>query len=154
MTSKSRMNSADRFWAKVAIQPVGCWLWTGALAGKGYGHLRVDGRDVYAHRFAYEAMVGRVPDGMHIDHVKTRGCTHKNCVNPEHLEPVTPGENIRRGPVGSVSAARAALVTSCPRGHAYDKENTRTYVRVSGRARGKINRLCRACARVRRAVAT
>ncbi|MFF4531456.1 HNH endonuclease signature motif containing protein [Streptomyces sp. NPDC001407] len=46
----------------------------------------------YAHRTAYSLMVGEVPDGLQIDHL----CRNALCVNPAHLEPVTPSENIRR----------------------------------------------------------
>ena len=50
------------------------------------------GTAVLAHRFAYEMFVGAIPEGMQIDHL----CQNKRCVNPEHMELVTPGENISR----------------------------------------------------------
>jgi hypothetical protein len=51
----NRLRSIDeRFWSKVA-RSGGCWVW---LAGKrgtdGYGGFHVAGRDVYAHRWAWE----------------------------------------------------------------------------------------------------
>lgn len=71
----------------------GCWLWVGECNDNGYGRFSVKGRKVYAHRSSYEIHVGPIPEGLHIDHL----CRVRNCVNPEHLEPVTRSENVRRG---------------------------------------------------------
>lgn len=90
------------------VNPVsnGCWLWNGARTAAGYGWVRVNGESVAAHRWAYETLVGPIPDGLHIDHLchtndlTCRGgdaCPHRPCVNPSHLEPVTNAENARRG---------------------------------------------------------
>ena len=38
--------------------------------------------------------VGPIPDGREIDHL----CRNHRCVNPDHLEPVTHLENMRRRP--------------------------------------------------------
>lgn len=70
----------------------GCWIWTGARNDGGYGQLNVNGKQLYAHRLSYECNVGPIPDGMQIDHL----CRVTRCIRPEHLEPVTPKENIRR----------------------------------------------------------
>ena len=104
----------------------GCWLWTGPVDKKtGYG--RHGSRT--AHSLVFEVFRGKPAPGMELDHT----CRNRRCVNPDHLEPVTRAENVRR-------AARAKL--SCPAGHPYD--GTNTYVDPSGA------RQCRTCRRSRR----
>lgn len=75
----------------------GCWQWLHGTNSIGYGQLHVrhskPRRMAYAHRVYYERHVGPVPDGLELDHL----CRNPGCVNPEHLEPVTHAENIRRG---------------------------------------------------------
>lgn len=81
-----------RFWRFVEQTPT-CWLWRGAIVGRGYGQFGTGGTGrAAAHRFAYELLVGPIPAGLTIDHL----CRVKRCVNPAHLEPVTNAENIRR----------------------------------------------------------
>lgn len=106
----------ERFWAKVAVAE-SCWLWLGGRTEKGYGTFWDGTRKTLAHRFAYELLVGPIPEGLTIDHVKARGCVHRHCVNPAHLEPVTRGENVMRGETVSAIHARK---THCPNGHPYD----------------------------------
>lgn len=109
--------------------PGGCWLWTGHQNELGYGRVYVSGAGQrMVHRVVYELLVGPIPDGLEPDHL----CRVPACSNPDHLEPVTHAENIRRG---------MALRTSCPHGHAYTQENTYT------NSRG--HRFCRRCNRER-----
>ena len=70
-----------------------------------------------AHRIVYELIKGKIPEGLFIDHL----CRVRNCVNPDHLEPVTHEENIRRG-IGGVNAINRAK-THCLKGHPLSGEN-------------------------------
>lgn len=73
-----------------------CWNWTAHIAVTGYGMFQASGsQPVYAHRFSYELYVGPIPDGLTIDHL----CFNRKCVNPQHLEPVSLAENVRRAQV-------------------------------------------------------
>lgn len=105
-----------RFHESYAVdETTGCWLWTSYRAKNGYAQISVAGRLTLAHRFSYELHVGPIADGLQLDHVYERGCRHKHCVRPDHLEPVTHQENALRA---------KALVTACPQGHPYDEINT------------------------------
>lgn len=106
------------FWSKVE-KTDSCWLWTGSLHSLGYARAWVDGTRVYAHRYAYEETVGPIPDGLDLDHL----CRVRHCVNPDHLEPVTRAENLRRSP-SQVSAVNARK-THCPQGHEYSGRDKR-----------------------------
>ncbi|MEU8682932.1 HNH endonuclease signature motif containing protein [Streptomyces sp. NPDC048611] len=133
-----------RFWSKVnkqgpmppqAIAPGLCWEWTGSKTPGGYGQFWVKPRLVVSHRFAYEQVLGPIPDGLQLDHL----CRNRACVNPQHLEPVTQQVNIWRG--FSIATANR-LKTHCPHGHPYSAENTYIHPKNNGR-------ICRACARER-----
>ncbi len=126
------LTTEQRFWEKVE-KTATCWLWTGALQPNGYGRFQ----NYLAHRYAYELLVGPIPSGLTIDHVKTRGCKHRNCVNPAHLEPVTQKVNNARGVGAAVTKARHAAKTHCKLGHEFTIENT--YIKPDGR------RSCKAC---------
>lgn len=83
------MGWLDRFESKIMQAEDGCWLWTGTVTGSGYGYFGRDGKTLRAHRVAYEHYVGPIPDGLHLHHL----CRQKTCVNPDHLLPMTQGEN-------------------------------------------------------------
>lgn len=131
----------ERFWSNVEPASLDdCWLWRGSINDRGYGlfsdfsagrHAPVRHR---AHRWAYEALIGPIPDGLVLDHL----CRVRHCINPWHLDPVTPRVNVLRG--DTFAAAKAAQ-TRCIHGHPFDDENT--LVRRDGR------RGCRACGRER-----
>ena len=126
-------------WSHIAIDPTGCWLWTAYRDRQGYGRMRWKGRTgLFAHRIFYSALVGRLEDGLVLDHL----CRTPACVNPAHLEQVTRLENARRGRYG-------VLTTHCPAGHPYDERNTYRYTTRSGFSR----RCCRACNRAHKAKA-
>jgi hypothetical protein len=108
----------ERFWSKVARGGTGgCWLWTAGKFSEGYGQFWRDGRNLHAHRVAYELLVGPIPEGLNLDHL----CRVRHCVNPAHLEPVTARTNLLRG-VGQ--PARNARKTHCKNGHEFTPENT------------------------------
>lgn len=121
---------AARFWPNVRVDDSGCWLWAPAAPNGTYGRFRALGRRVGAHRVAYTALKGPIPDGLELDHL----CRRPPCVNPAHLEPTTHRENVLRG------VAPAALVhksTTCGRGHPKSKRTTQ--VKPDGTLR------CRRC---------
>lgn len=106
---------AERFWLYVYKTP-GCWLWLGKRNRQGYGHFTPDATKsrgtVNAHRFAYECLVGPIPAGMELDHL----CRVEACVRPEHLEPVSHSENVRRG-LTVQRRLRKLARGICDRGH-------------------------------------
>lgn len=124
----------ERLFSKLIIDPSGCVLWTGTTDRDGYGQIRVNGRYQKVHRVMYELLAEPIPEGLQIDHVKNRGCAHRNCANVAHLEPVTTQENTRRG--NSISQRNAAK-TRCNNNHLFDEANT--YVALDG------SRHCRTC---------
>ena len=87
-----------------------CWIWKQCPDSRGYGTFYVGKRPYRAHRWAYEHFVGKVPDGLVLDHT----CKTPLCVNPDHLEPVTQRENVMRGASPLALKARQKL---CMRGH-------------------------------------
>jgi hypothetical protein len=95
-----------------------CWEWKGAISSKGYGTTSIEGRSHRAHRVAYELLVGPIPAGLPLDHL----CRVRHCVNPDHLQVVTPRENTFRSPIAP--AVRNAMKTHCVHGHAFDAANT------------------------------
>lgn len=128
----------QRFWEKVNKTDT-CWLWTAAQNGAGYGQLRMTRHsNAYAHRFAYELLVGPIPEGMQLDHL----CRVRHCCNPDHLEAVTPKVNTNRSTASEANRARHAERTECANGHPFTEANTRIDPK-----RGV--RHCRACGRAR-----
>ena len=137
-------SSLDAFWSHVRMcfPETECWHWHGSInLDNGYGRWQIskqwqanrgsEARTIGAHRFIYELLVGPIPEGLTLDHL----CRRRDCVNPEHLEPVTERENILRG---TSPSALNAQKTHCVNDHAFTPENT--YL-------GKRGRRCRACRR-------
>lgn len=89
--SPIRRGWAARFWSKVDKTDT-CWNWMGAKVPLGYGKVMRDGRLQYVHRVSYELAGGVIPPGYEIDHL----CKNTSCLNPEHLEAVTPQTNRER----------------------------------------------------------
>ena len=113
----------------------GCWLWEASDNGEaGYGVMYYEGRLQAAHRVSYQIFKGDIPEGFQIDHL----CKVRLCVNPDHLEAVTPAENNRRSP--------KPKPTHCPHGHEYTEDNILRY--SIGHLR------CRKCDRRRKLLST
>ena len=129
----TKVDVAERFWAKVdRDQPDECWSWKAGKFSDGYGAFYLEGRTTKAHRVSYELSKGSVPEGLHLDHL----CRNKACVNPDHLDPVTCGENLRRGDGFNGHQSRQ---THCKRGHPLSGANLIQY--KDG------HRRCRTCER-------
>ena len=128
-TFASTLSVAERF-ARLCHRSGDCLEWIGAKDKDGYGLFKLSGRMVRAHRYAYEQAKGPIPPDLELDHL----CRNHCCVEPAHLEAVTSRENSRRGLTGNRERKR----THCPRGHAYDEQNTIWQGR---------KRTCRTCCR-------
>lgn len=115
-------------------EDTGCWVWTGGISSQtGYGMVYVGRRTGRskgkrpggmgsAHRASWEATNGPIPDDLHIDHL----CGVRSCINPEHLELVTNGENTRRGALAKLSWPIVREIRATPRSVS-DRELGRRY---------------------------
>ena len=86
--------------AKILIDEAGCWRWQGTLS-RLYGVLKWNGRNQAAHRVVFEILRGLIPEGMTLDHFLRNEDEYrcvKSCVNPEHLQIVSDGQNRWRSP--------------------------------------------------------
>lgn len=126
--SRHGMTPTERFWDQVAKGGDGCWIWNGTRSG-GYGLFTVTAgpnlrRTMHAHRFAYEDLIGPIPEGLELDHL----CRVRACVRPDHLEPVTALLNKQR-----------TRREECIHGHRLSEENV--YTKPDG------SRQCKPCRR-------
>lgn len=112
-----------------------CWNWKQSTTKEGYGQFwdKENKKNRLAHRVAYVIYKGKIPTGLHIDHL----CRNRKCVNPKHLEAVTPRENWERSPITTQIIQKTK--THCKRGHQFTDENT--YIIPTTRSRQ-----CKRCA--------
>ena len=87
---KQEVKESNRFWNRVKRDsPDKCWPWLGYVDTQGYGAIKIDGKMIRAHRLSHTVNIGPIPGGFFVDHL----CENKKCVNPAHLEAVTPKTN-------------------------------------------------------------
>lgn len=134
--------ATKNLWARVEVTGF-CWLWTGERKPEGYGRLQWQGQRWYAHRLIYTLLVGEIPDGLQLDHL----CRVPACVNPDHVEPVTPKVNQERKkakwakPKTPSKEAQRIAAGLCRKGHVLAEVGTLRSVRENGSERHQ----CRAC---------
>lgn len=136
LACRKEMSMEEKLRRRTYPEPnTGCWIWAGGDNGR-YGTLNIGNHKMQpAHRATYELAKGKIPDGLHIDHL----CRNTFCVNPDHLEAVTCKENVMRGEgLASINAKK----THCPKGHPYSGDNL--YLHPNG------SRKCVTCRRYKK----
>lgn len=91
------MPTMDAVRARVDVTDSGCWMWQQSVNNRGYAISRVSlggsaMKTRTVHRLVVELTRGQIADGMQVDHL----CVVRRCVNPDHLEVVTPQVNALR----------------------------------------------------------
>ena len=131
--AKHRRPPIERFYSLCRLDSsTGCWNWIGSRLPAGYGRFGVAGAHyemVLAHRWSHEFFIGPIADGLFVDHL----CRNRRCVNPDHLEAVTPAENNLR----SMPHRNIATADACKNGHAWTEATS--YIGPTGK------RDCRRC---------
>jgi len=113
----SHRNTLGSILDRCVVDENGCWLWQGFTNPKGYARAKFNGRNWLLHRLVYELMEKAIPAGKVPDHL----CRVRHCLNPGHLEIVTPRINTLRG---DTIPARHLAKTHCHNGHEFNEANT------------------------------
>lgn len=129
----------ERLKARCKADERGCWIWQGCVGTKGYGQASYRNKPWAAHRLAYRLTKGDIPPRMQVMH----SCDVPACCNPDHLSLGTNGDN--HADKTAKGRHHSTIVTHCPRGHEYSKENTYVIKKPDGRTA----RDCRICQRAR-----
>ena len=120
-----------RFRAKYQEAADQCWVWTAGLSGNGYGAFRVGNKIIAAHRIAYMLSRGPIPNDLVVDHI----CHNRQCVNPNHLQLLTNGENARRQTTSA----------TCANGHPRIKANRYYSVYLTKTGEIRMDVACKQC---------
>ena len=135
---RAPIDIAIRLMDRFELSTDGCWNWTGKLDEDGYGHLQAypkkDHINKTAHRASYELFVGPVAPGLQLHHK----CENPCCINPSHLEPLTPLAHVAKSP-NTLTFVNMEK-THCIHGHPLSGANL--YFSNSGK------RSCRECRRI------
>lgn len=124
-----------RWVTRLVLGSGNCWEWQVPSASPtSRGRFWYEGRHETPYKWGYEFFIGKVPDGLQLDHL----CENPACCNPWHLDPVTPKVNTLR--CVKAPATINSKKTHCSNGHLYDEINTQWINSKEGRYRR-----CRAC---------
>lgn len=116
----------------ITINENGCWIWDRPIP-TGYGVTSLNGEQMPAHRASYKLFVGEIPEGYDIHH---EVCGKKECVNPEHLKPMSKKEHRRITFSRKTNGIHPnSLKKQCPQGHEYTIKTEY----------GKEHRICKTC---------
>ena len=120
----------------------GCWEWQKSLTVHGgYAQMMLSLEPkkphLYTgHRASWLVFRGDIAAGLQIDHL----CRNRKCVNPDHLEPVSPKENTVRGEVSREGIRSTTPLRHCSHGHPMTGDNIYVYSN-----KGKPKTLCNTC---------
>lgn len=121
--SDIRAGFEDRDWPRLSsgikartVADGDCWRWTGRIRD-GYPYVSIAGKWFYVHRLSLMAKHGADLGSQHAHHI----CANTQCVNPDHLQPVTHRENVaemlaRQSYLARIRELEAALSEFAP-GH-------------------------------------
>ncbi len=115
-------------------------MWT-AAAHQGYGQFREIGHNVLAHRYAYEQVIGPIPDGLFVLH----SCDNPPCVNAYHMFLGGHAENAADKAAKKRARNGRENITHCPQGHPYEGDNVRIRDRSMHRRGRTLSRECVTC---------
>lgn len=121
-----------RFVRRFVVDESGCWLWVFSVDDMGYAKVSFRNKITPVHRISYILFNGDIANGNHVHHT----CENRNCVNPAHLQSVTPEEHVALTP-NCITHAFAAQET-CIHGHPLSGDNVYLEPRSN-------KRRCRAC---------
>lgn len=130
----------ERIVSRFEVQPNGCWHHPSVPTKKGYAQTKYGwpkSKSTLIHRLSWLHYNGDIPEGLVLDHLchdpaECEGgntCTHRRCVNPEHLTLVTAAENSHK------TVRVLDYKTHCVNGHALEG-NLYEYNYKQGKRRG------------------